>query len=416
MGSGKSFAFCYEALFLAHLNAGLLGLIGAPTYKLLRDATKRTFLEILEIEEIPHAHHKSENKITLSENGSEIIFRSLENPELLRGSNLSWFGVDELTYCKPEAWSRLEGRLRHDKAVRLCGFAAWTPKGFDQVYDRFVDQPTQDYWAVLASPRENHYVSQTGLYDRLERNYDERLYKQEVLGEYLNIASGQVYYAFDRRLHVKPQLYNPLIPLCWALDFNVNPMCSVLCQIEDRTTMAEAHLGYRTVRLNVLDEIVLPDSNTPKAVQVFLERAPRIVRGQANVNLRVYGDPAGGARSTTGESDWQLVRTALARSGFNVSYHVPRAHPLVKDRVNAVNAMLRNSMGEVRMGIDPACRELIRDLEQVVWATDAAKNPIGDIDKKRDPMRTHVSDALGYLIAEEFGLKTPIGYRSERII
>lgn len=42
-------------------------------------------------------------------------------------------GVDELTYTQEEAWLRLDGQLRDPKAKRLCGFAVWTPKGFDWV-------------------------------------------------------------------------------------------------------------------------------------------------------------------------------------------------------------------------------------------------------------------------------------------
>src|SRR5438093_1039695 len=35
IGSGKSYALVYEALFLSYLNPGLVGLVGAPTYRML---------------------------------------------------------------------------------------------------------------------------------------------------------------------------------------------------------------------------------------------------------------------------------------------------------------------------------------------------------------------------------------------
>jgi hypothetical protein len=50
----------------------------------------------------------------------------------------------------------------------------------------------------------------------------------------------------------------------------------------------------------------------------------------------------------------------------------------------------------------------------VHWKTDAHGNPLGEIDKS-DPARTHVSDALGYMIAKEFGMYPQYGFRSERI-
>ncbi|MCL5746524.1 MAG: hypothetical protein M1541_21765, partial [Acidobacteria bacterium] len=112
IGSGKSQALCQEAIKLSYLNAGRLGLLGAPTYPMLRDATLTAFLEILGQSSIPYDLNKAENVLTLKDTGSRILFRSLDEFERLRGTNLAWFGVDELTYTAEEAWLRLEGRLR----------------------------------------------------------------------------------------------------------------------------------------------------------------------------------------------------------------------------------------------------------------------------------------------------------------
>src|SRR6185312_4517709 len=40
IGSGKSQALCQEAIRMTYINAGRTGLIGAPTYPMLRDATQ----------------------------------------------------------------------------------------------------------------------------------------------------------------------------------------------------------------------------------------------------------------------------------------------------------------------------------------------------------------------------------------
>ena len=48
--------------------------------------------------------------------------------------------------------------------------------------------------------------------------------------------------------------------------------------------------------------------------------------------------------------------------------------------------------------VDPRCRELIKDFEQVIYKEDSQV-----IDKDRDPKRTHLSDALGYLVWQECG-------------
>ncbi len=101
---------------------------------MLRDATLTSFLEVLNSNRIRHELNKSESVLLMKDTGSRIYFRAVDDFERLRGTNLAWFGLDELTYTAEEAWLRLEGRLRDPRASRLCGFAVWTPKGFDWVY------------------------------------------------------------------------------------------------------------------------------------------------------------------------------------------------------------------------------------------------------------------------------------------
>src|SRR6185312_9294114 len=145
IGSGKSQALCQEAIRLSYLNPGRTGLIGAPTYPMLRDATLAALIEGLEQNRIPFELNRAENFLVLRETRSRILFRAVEEFERLRGSNLAWFGLDELTYAPEAAWLRLEGRLRDPRATKLCGFAVWTPKGYDWVYERFVSARVSGY-------------------------------------------------------------------------------------------------------------------------------------------------------------------------------------------------------------------------------------------------------------------------------
>ena len=48
----------------------------------------------------------------------------------------------------------------------------------------------------------------------------------------------------------------------------------------------------------------------------------------------------------------------------------------MKDRINCMNSRICNSVRECRLFIDPRCRQLIRDMEQVSWKTDANGNPL----------------------------------------
>jgi len=199
---------------------------------MLRDATQAALLEILERNRIPHEWNRAENFLVLRETGSRILFRAVEEFERLRGSNLAWFGLDELTYAPQQAWLRLEGRLRDPRASRLCGFAVWTPKGYDWVYERFVETRVEGYETVEARPFENRFLLDKipDYYERLKHSYDGRFYEQEVLGQYLELSAGRVYFAFSREGNVADVEIALKQPLLWALDFNVDPMSSGVAQ------------------------------------------------------------------------------------------------------------------------------------------------------------------------------------------
>jgi hypothetical protein len=51
--------------------------------------------------------------------------------------------------------------------------------------------------------------------------------------------------------------------------------------------------------------------------------------------------------------------------------------------------------------IDPRCKDLILDFERVHWQVDLNGNSLPEIDDS-DPQRTHLSDALGYMLTAEF--------------
>ncbi len=207
------------------------------------------------------------------------------------------------------------------------------------------------------------------------RLLDPRTFRQEYEASFES-ATGRVYYAFSSALHIDPEIeLNRAGPLLVCCDFNVSPCVWVICQSDGQTVW-------------VIDEVVLHNTNT-------VDMAMEVRRRYDTRKLRVivYGDAAGASRSTAGKSDYAL----LSECGFN-DHRLKRSNPFVKDRVNAVNSMLRNTRGEVRLRVHPRCKYLIRDFETVAWSEGG-----GEINK-RDSERTHASDGLGYYISYEFGL------------
>ena len=395
VGSGKSAALCFEAVRECYINAGRQGLLAAPTFGMLRDATLPSLFKTLEDHDVEFELKKSDGELLIKGLSSTVLLRSLDEPERLRGTNLAWFGIDEMSYAREEGWLRLEARLRDPKAAKLCGFGVWTPKGHDWLYKRFIFKPVAGYGCTQAQPFENRHVldKTPDYYERLERSYDPRFYRQEVLGEYLNSRADRVYHCFNAAVHVTRRAYDARKLLLWALDFNVAPMSSVLLQWDGE-------------RLGVVDEIVLDRATTEEACMEFENR----YKGHA-AQLEVFGDASGKSMHTTGTNDYTMLQGYLYRAGFRqVKIRVPSKNPPVLNRVQKVNAILTNALGEVRLEIDPRCQELIKDFEEVMFKPES-----GVIDKVRDPRRTHTSDALGYVIWELFGERPMAGERNKRL-
>jgi hypothetical protein len=362
---------------------------------MLRDATLAAFLEVLESNKIAYEFNRAENFLILRDSKSRILFRAVEEFERLRGSNLAWFGLDELTYTSEQAWLRLEGRLRDPKAKRLCGFAVWTPKGYDWVYERFIARQVEGYETVQARPFENRFLldKTPDYYERLKGSYDARFYEQEVLGQYLSMHAGKVYVSFEREGNVVKAEVEERLPLLWALDFNVDPMCSVVAQV------------YGDGRVAVLDEIVLSRATTYDACDEFCRRFGSHLGG-----LVVYADATGARLQTTGKSDLVILKEAL-RNYRGLDFQIPKSNPVVRERVQLMNAKLKSADGKRLLTMHPRCGELIRDFEQVTY-----KEGSGVIDKDRDPKRTHLSDALGYLVWQKCGDRGTVGERSSRLL
>jgi phage terminase large subunit len=215
-----------------------------------------------------------------------------------------------------------------------------------------------EYASILMNPSDNienidgDYIVK--ILDRLPEKERAR-FKD---GVFADADDGQAYYAFDRDTHLVPcDKKHSVGTLCVGMDFNVNPMTAVVGYVQDKI-------------FRVIDEIYLPNSDTPKMVAELIKRGYR--------GATVFPDSTGKNRKTSGRSDFDTLR----ESGFTIQ---ATRNPLVRDRVTNTNRLLTDG----RIEIDPKCRYLINDLEKVAWVDN-------ELDKKSDPSLTHVSDALGY--------------------
>ena len=389
---GKTYLSLVE-LCRAAWNPGRLAWYVAPTYK----QAKRIAWKPLKQMTRPYwasQPNEADLRIELISGGT-ICLRGADDYDSLRGDGLDFLILDEYASIKREAWPEVLRPALADRQGRALFIG--TPRGYDHFYDLFQKAAAQPHWATFQFTTEQGGNVSPEELKSATHELDERTYRQEFQASFENLNAGRVYHAFDPAKNVEQVRYNQQLPLFWSLDFNVNPMCSVIGQRDGE-------------KVYVLDELVLPDSNTYKACDAFMEwLSCNRTNSHIPPQFQVYGDAAGNGRQTSStRTDWQAIDDFFRHTWCKFERRVPSTNPFVKDRVNCVNARLSNHAGEHRLLVDPKCKHLILDLERVHWKSDGSGNTLADIDKS-DPARSHVSDALGYMIAYEFSMRGKAG-------
>jgi hypothetical protein len=375
-GAGKTRALCAKAVMLAAANQGFIGAVMEPTGPLIRDIWQNDFEQFLEAYEIPYTFRASplpEYMLHLPGGDTKILCRSFENWSRIIGLNLAWVLADEIDTVTPsianKAFPKILGRLRAGN-VRQFG-AASTPEGFRWMWNTFGSeeaQGRQDRKLIKMRSVDNPHLPPDFI-ERLQANYDPNLLRAYLDGEFVNLTTGTVYDRFDRSKHVTTEL--PDIdrePLRVGIDFNVTNMSAII----------GVRLGDK---LLVIDEIS-GAHDTDALAQEIQARYPQR-------RIYIYPDASGGNRSTNASrTDIQILES------YGMSNQSPKANPPVRDRVAAVQALLENGKGQVRLTINHTCKRLIECLELQCY-TDK-----GEPDK--DAGHDHMNDALGYLVWREF--------------
>lgn len=320
----------------------------------------------------------------ITDYGSIKIY-TLDQPNKMVGANLTYVGIDEFDTVKMskalECYRKAIGRLRGNKHPQL--FLVTTPEGFKATHKIFVEDREKSKTRmelIHAKTTDNIHISDNYI-NLLKDQYDPRLLKAYLDGQFVNLTSGAVYYSFDREKHVLDSdmpLQNGF-PVNICFDFNVYPY----------SVSWNQKLAYDNIRW--LGEWVSKrHSNTEEACQEIIKKLPR------DIDVVIYGDASGRSGSASSNvTNYQIIDAIFKEYFTTVSYRVPNSNPSVKDRINCVNAKLSKN----HVTFNPSCVKLIQDWEQVVW------NEKGTELDKSNIARTHSSDGAGYFFHLEFPIQ-----------
>lgn len=395
-GAGKTWAggsaLCQHFWEWPRINAGYF----APTYPLIKDVFFPTIEEVAFDWGLKVKINESNKEVALYGGGyrGTIICRSMEHPAKIVGFKIGKALVDELDVLPMQkaatSWRKILARMRVKKEGLQNGIdCTTTPEGFKFVYDQWVKQPREKpalaalYGMVQASTYDNAKNLPDDYIPSLRESYPPQLIAAYLRGQFTNLNSGSVYAAFDRRLNRTTESIRPGEALHVGMDFNVLNMTAVVNVIRDGRplTLAE-HTKIRDTR---------------EMARVLRETYP-------GHSITIYPDASGGNTSTKNASESDL--TILREAGFAIE--VDPSNPAVKDRVNAMNAMILNETGERRWLVNTdACPATTEALEQQAYAAS------GEPDKTSG--HDHPNDAQGYFIVKRWPIVKPTVGRKIRI-
>jgi len=312
----------------------------APSYR----QAKAICWSVLKEKMIYHKWVKSINHSDLTltlKNNSQISLRGSDNENSLRGVGLHFLVMDEFADIDKQAWYEvLRPTLSDTRGHALfCG----SPRGFGNwSYELFKLGETNNDWASFKyTTLEGEQVSQEEI-EQAKQDLDLRTFQQEYEATFVNY-SGMIYYNFSREKNIIEKYNKNHQFLHIGLDFNVDPMTAVVCNIEGEKVL-------------VVDEIQIYSSNTNEMCEEIKNRY----------------------------------------AGFDVK--CKNTAPLVRDRINAVNSKLKNVNGKNNLFIVQSCKNVIKSLERQIYKEGTH---IPDKESGYD----HMNDALGYLIEYNFPLR-----------
>ena len=343
----------------------------APSYR----QAKAICWSVLKEKMIQHKWVKSINHSDLTitlKNNSQITLRGSDNENSLRGVGLHGLVMDEFADISKETWYEvLRPTLSDTKGHALfCG----SPRGFGNwSYELFkMGETNKDWKSFQYTTLEGEQVSEDEI-EQAKQDLDLRTFQQEYEATFVNY-SGMIYYNFSRDKNIVEKYTKNAGALHIGLDFNVDPMSAVVCVIEND-------------RIFMIDEVQIYSSNTN-------EMCDEIRTRYKNKQIVVYPDPSARQRKTSAGGLTDLA--ILKNNGFDV--RCKSTAPLVRDRINAVNAKLKNVNGKNSLFIVQSCKNAIKSIERQIYKEGTH---IPDKDSGYD----HMNDALGYLVEYNFPLK-----------
>lgn len=385
-GSGKTTAGAAEVIRYAWAYPNNLILVGRATYKELTDTTEKEVLNFpvrfngvessFKSSGAVQSFNKQEHRLILT-NGSEVVFRALDDEEKIKSLNLGGIWFDELTEVPEELWLAALGQLRRKLRFKMGGqwyrgstFAIGTtnPEGHDWVWKRWVSLPDESHFYVQVTSYDNPHAGQDFV-DQMVKQYPEEWVKRYVFGSF-DSFSGLVYEKFQDK---EPYVIAPRdIPEHWyrfiALDHGYRNPTAVLwfAVSPDGTAYVYDEFYERRMLVSEVAEVI------------------KTKNGDQRIN-RMLIDPS--CRNRSGATGLSIIDEFE-----KVGLFFEPANNDVRAGINRVKERMKDGKG---LKIFQTCRNLRTELQTYKWK-DLKPGAIQDAPDKPIKKDDHLVDSLRY--------------------
>jgi hypothetical protein len=324
--------------------------------------------------------------------GSEVCVRGMDRPQRIEG--IHWDGciIDEMCDQHPKVFdmhvfptlSHRNGWAWKTGVPKRQGIGA---AHFREEIRRIEAGELSDHIA-LTWPSSD--ILPASMIQSAQSNMDAVDFAEQFGGSWQD-PGGSIFHAFARSRNVRKCEYHRDRKLVVSMDFNIDPMAWVV--------------GHRYPdRMEWFDELWLFNANTRLALDTLWSRYSSHTGG-----FEFFGDASSASRSTaTFQSDLVQIANDKRFKASCRDVYVPPSNPAVEDRFSACNAMFCNAEGVCRMFVDPACRNLIADIEARHYKP-STRIPadVGTLG--------HITDAMGYAVYLLYPVTLDVDYGTPRI-
>lgn len=394
-GSAKSILMAHLVITHCLFYARAEALIGR---KALPDLEKTLWQEILDHLEGDYIEGKdywvNRSKFTIRfANGSKIISGYWTDGKFrkFRSLRLSMAVIEELTenddkdrQSIQEIKSRLNRREHIPENVFIAGTNPDSPKHWAYKYFILPNLRSlhRNRRVFYSRSKDNPFLKKSYV-EQLERDLSPREAKRFINGEWLELQSETIYYAYGNDNFKEDLEYtvNKGFPVHISWDFNIGegkPMSCILFQYIEDT-------------FHFFAESVLFSARTADTIDDFEARGLL----DKEVTYIINGDAAGKHRDTrSNQSDYDIIRKAFSNLNLKFVYQVLASNPPIRNRHNRVNGYCLNSLGERRLFIYKGC--VIADEGMRLTGMKKGASFIEDDSKSYQ----HITTAIGYGIIQ----------------